>query len=244
MKIDFNFINEILNSDDNKSISCTVDEYLLSQYENSSKNLFEFIKNEFNKYELAQYIKYISYYINSKNQVNCLKYPPRSIAYIEFGANSKTTLSYEHAAVIIRETGSRVFVVPCSSSLSAHKKLEKNPDEYMFGNTKNGFEKDTILFIQECKWVDKSMIKFQPTRKVDQLFFEDIYNKIFRNLFHKYHKILKELEDSEAEMKKELSSYINTIEELNNQLEREKKINLELTNLLDDETSPDIDSSN
>ena len=105
--------------------------------------------------------------------------------------NYDREFAYIHPAVIVKNTFDRVFIVPCTSRNPRVDKDGKVFPEYMTAKIKDGFEKKSVLMLNEAKFVDKNRV-VSKIGKVTKEFYDKLYNELFRQLFEsKYYEIEK-----------------------------------------------------
>ena len=182
-EIDYGLLCKIKEDKKNKHVECSECLGLFEQCKLICGNIGELL-NQLKAHELAQWIVAEDFYIRNKKAENHFHYPSRSILYVELGNNIGDELSYEHLAVLIKESGDKLFVIPCSSSNRAHYKLENYNKEYMLAKEEDGFPKETVLFIKESKWVSKSRVVSTYKNRVDGEFFKEIKTRLLTDLFN------------------------------------------------------------
>lgn len=52
----------------------------------------------------------------------------------------------------------------------------------MIGKTKDGFAKNTVIMLEEARYVDKNRV-ISNLGKVTNEFFDELYNKVFGHIF-------------------------------------------------------------
>ena len=98
-------------------------------------------------------------------------YSKREIVFVELGANIGNELSYEHFCVVLESYKDKIFVVPCSSSkiTKVYDKQSNLLKEYIIGKKDmDGFTKDTVLILNEAKWINKSRVLMFTKKKISQ----------------------------------------------------------------------------
>lgn len=190
---------------------------IILEFSYTLNNLFKFAKTQFNNYEMALWIKYNEIYIQRKKSYFSDGLTFRDIVWVDFGANIGNELSYEHLCVVVAEQKENVFVIPCSSS-RIKKAYIKNTNilypEYMIGEKCDGFNKKTVLILNNAKWISKSRVIRKHGRKLSKTLYTDVYNKLFSMIFEP--------------KQRELKTKVSIIENLNKGIEQYKFENAKL----------------
>ncbi len=213
-------IRDVLDEKD-KDTDCTQCPELISEYEFIINQLETLIKNRFKKHELAQWINATNWYITLKEEYRKnYDYKVRSIVYAELGTNIGNELSYEHLAVVLKTGNVKVFIVPCSSSDNAKKRLKANDQDYILGTVSAGFPKDTVLHIKDARWISKARIK-DTTRpsKVQPELFDEIYNRVFKDIFNTKHLLIEKQDKLIEVLVNERDNLISNMASLNMEIE-------------------------
>lgn len=169
---------------------------LLSQFLLLQNNLFKFIKT-FSCYEFCLWLKYKDLYINKKRLHYSLTYKKGDLVYVELGANIGNELSYIHPCIILEDKFQSLFVVPCSSSKVSkayNKKTGKLHDEYLIGETTDGFPKRTALIFNNVRWISKTRV-VRTIGSIEKSFLNSVFEKSFSYSNPQKHYILNRYED-------------------------------------------------
>jgi mRNA-degrading endonuclease toxin of MazEF toxin-antitoxin module len=203
-KLDLNLIDAEKNRKD-KVEKLINNHTLLGQFLLLQNNIFKFVKN-FTIYEFCLWIKYMNFYILRKNEFYKNKYKKGDIVYIELGTNIGNELSYIHPCVILEENRDNIFIIPCSSS-KVSKIYDKKGNiykEYILASKNDGFTKDTVLLLNNIKWVSKTRI-VNTMGKVSKELLNKLYEESFKyNYSHQFYQ-LKKVEEKNIALEKELS---------------------------------------
>ncbi len=207
-EINHQMLEQLKDNHELKNVDCYKNQELMVQFFYHKNNIFKFIKERFDVYQLALWIKSREFYIKRKETNYEHAYKPRDIVLIDFGDNMKSELSYKHPCVVIRNDTYNIFVVPCSSSKikkAINKKTGKEYNEYIIGYETDGFSKPTVLILNSARWVSKSRIIERKDDKIPKQvtpdFFKKLYDKLFSFIFaYKDFKINKRINDLEMEI--------------------------------------------
>lgn len=192
MNIDKNIINFIKGNDSKfKNLKLMDDEKLKKEFFTSFKN-YELKLSTESAYEIALWIESNEKHLSASKQNNFTKYRLGEIILVDLGWNNyDREFAYIHPAIVINETPTKIFIVPCSSGSPRKDKKGNIYPEFEIGTSKDGFEKDTVVMLYEAKYIDKNRV-ISRLGKTSKQFFEKIYNKLFQQLFEPiYYKILK-----------------------------------------------------
>jgi len=225
--VDHAFLRQEKSNPASKISDCVKCQNTIDQLTNTLDNTDEFIRSEFTKFELLLWIESNEIYIKRKKTYFINKYSLRDIILVDLGQNVGNELSYEHFAIVLKNSHDKLFVVPCSSS-----KIKKayNPktgnlyDEYLVGDIADGFSKKTVIMTRDAKWISKSRV-LNNTGIISKLLFDQLYEKIFLDLFEPRNYLLKTIKQNNADLTNRLDSTIrerdnlsDTVEELERQL--------------------------
>ena len=187
MNINKNIINIIKRNDLKfKKIKFTEDEELKKEFFTSLKN-YEFKLSQQSAYEIALWIESNEKHIAASHQNNFTKYNLGEILLVDLGCNYyDREFAYIHPAIVIKETPTKIFIVPCSSGTPRKDKNGNIYPEFEVGTINDGFQKDTIVMLYEAKYIDKNRV-ISKLGKTSNQFFNHIYNKLFEQLFEPIH---------------------------------------------------------
>lgn len=194
MEINKDIINLIKRNDNKfKHIKFMQDEKLKKEFFTSLKK-YEFKLSEQSAYEIALWIESNEKHLSALKQNNYIKYNLGDILLVDLGWNNyDREFAYIHPAIVIKETATKVFIVPCSSGKPRKDKNGNIYPEFEIGTPLDGFQKDTVVMLYEAKYIDKNRI-ISKLGKVSNEFFDKIYNKLFEQLFEPIHYKMKKLE--------------------------------------------------
>ena len=222
-----NHLKDVKIKDENKNKNSKECEKTMLQFFYSQNNIFKFVSKYFSIYELALFIKSRLTYIAKKNYINKTMYSKREIVFVELGANIGNELSYEHFCVVLESYKDKIFVVPCSSSkiTKVYDKQSNLLKEYIIGKKDiDGFTKDTVLILNEAKWINKSRVLMFTKKKISQELYKEMYEKTFLLIFPSKEIQIKNLEKIIKEQKDKIFELEEKIEVF------EKGKNLEIEN--------------
>lgn len=187
MNINKNIINLIKRNDTKyKNIKFTHDEQLQKEFFTSLKN-YEFKLTEQSAYEIALWIESNEKHLSSSKQNNFTRYSLGEILLVDLGWNNyDREFAYIHPAIVIKETATKIFIVPCSSGIPRKDKDGNIYPEFEVGTSLDGFQKDTVVMLYEAKYIDKNRV-ISKLGKTSNQFFDKIYNKLFEQIFEPIH---------------------------------------------------------
>lgn len=180
MEINKNIINLIKRNDSEfKSIKFNQNEKLKKEFYTSLKKYeFDLIKKS--AYEIALWIESNEKHLSVSNKINYTKYTPGEILLVDLGSNNYAgEFSYIHPAIVIKETSTKIFVVPCSSGEPRRNSYGIVYPEYEVGNINDGFQKNTVVMLYEARFIDKNRV----ISKLGKTTFS-FFNKILKKLSH------------------------------------------------------------
>lgn len=192
MTIDKNIVNFVKRNDSKfKNITLTKDEKLKKEFFTSFKK-YEFELIEKSAYEIALWVESNEKHLSASKQNNFTKYSLGEIILVDLGWNNyDREFAYIHPAIVINETPTKIFIVPCSSGSPRKDKKGIIYPEFEVGTLKDGFERDTVVMLYEAKYIDKNRV-ISRLGKTSNHFFDRIYNKLFQQIFEPIHyKMLK-----------------------------------------------------
>ena len=196
MTIDKNLIKLIKRNEAKfKNIRFMQDEQLKKEFFTSLKN-YEFKLTEKTAYDIALWIDSNEKHLSASNQNNSIKYKLGEILLVDLGWNTyNREFAYIHPAIVIKETATKIFIVPCSSSSPRKDKNGNIYPEFEVGTTNDGFQKNTVVMLYEAKYIDKNRV-ISRLGKTSPQFFDKIYNKLFEQIFEPIHYKIKKLESN------------------------------------------------
>lgn len=196
MKINTNIINLIKRNEAKfKNISFMQDEKLKKEFFTSLKN-YEYKLTESSAYEIALWIESNEKHLSALNQNNFTNYNLGEILLVDLGWNNyDREFAYIHPAIVIKETATKIFIVPCSSSTPRKDKNGNIYPEFEVGTKLDGFQKDTVVMLYEAKYIDKNRV-ISRLGKTSSNFFDKLYNKLFEQIFEPIHYKMKKLESN------------------------------------------------
>jgi hypothetical protein len=194
MVINRNTINLIKRNDIKfKNIKFMQDEKLKKEFFTSFKN-YEFKLTEQSAYEIALWIESNEKHLSALHQNNFTKYNLGEILLVDLGWNNyDREFAYIHPAIVIKETATKIFVVPCSSGTPRKDKKGDIYPEFEVGTPNDGFQRNTIVMF---KYIDKNRV-ISRLGKTSNQFFDKIYNKLFEQIFEPIHYKMQKLENKE-----------------------------------------------
>lgn len=190
MNIDQNLINHVKNNENKyKNEKMNNNMLLEKEFYTSFKNYEKHLIKK-TSYETALWIESNEKHLTSIGKSNSTKYKSGQIVLIDLGWNNyDNEFAYIHPAVIVKNTYDRVFIVPCTSRKARKDKNGNVFPEYIIGTVNDGFEKESVLMLNEARFVDKNGI-ISKIGLVTNDFYDKIYNKLFNQLFEsKYYEI-------------------------------------------------------
>lgn len=197
MKINKSIINIIKRNDEKfKNISFMQDEKLKKEFFTSLKN-YEFKLTEQSAYEIALWIESNEKHLSASQQNNFTKYNLGEFLLVDFGWNNyDREFAYIHPAIVIKETPTKIFIVPCSSGAPRKDRNGNTYPEFEVGTTADGFQRNTVVMLYKAKYIDKNRV-ISRLGKTSNQFFDKIYNKLFEQIFEPIHYKLKKLEEKQ-----------------------------------------------
>ena len=187
MDINKNIINLVKRNDVKfKNIKFMQDEKLKKEFFTSLKN-YEFKLTEQSAYEIALWIESNEKHLSASQQNNFTKYNLGEILLVDLGWNNyDIEFAYIHPAIVIKETYTKIFIVPCSSSTPRKDKEGNIYPEFEVGTPNDGFQRNTIVMLYEAKYIDKNRV-ISKLGKTSNQFFDKVYNKLFEQIFESIH---------------------------------------------------------
>lgn len=162
------------------------DEKLKKEFFTSLKN-YEFKLTKQSAYEIALWIESNEKHLSASQQNNFTKYDLGEILLVDLGWNNyDREFAYIHPAIVIKETYTKIFIVPCSSGTPRKDKKGNIYPEFEVGTPKDGFQRNTIVMLYEAKYIDKNRV-ISKLGKTSNQFFDKIYNKLFEQIFEPIH---------------------------------------------------------
>ncbi|MBR3672868.1 MAG: type II toxin-antitoxin system PemK/MazF family toxin [Clostridia bacterium] len=194
MEINKNIINIIKRNDEKfKNISFMQDEKLKKEFFTSLKN-YEIKLTEQSAYEIALWIESNEKHLSASQQNNFTKYNLGEILLVDLGWNNyDREFAYIHPAIVIKETPTKIFIVPCSSGAPRKDRNGNIYPEFEVGTTADGFQRNTVVMLYEAKYIDKNRV-ISILGKTSNQFFDKIYNKLFEQIFEPIHYKLRKFE--------------------------------------------------
>ncbi len=192
MNVNKSVINIIKrNNNKFKSINFMQEEQLKKEFFTSFKN-YEFKLAKQSAYEIALWIESNQKYLCASKKNNFTKYRVGEILLVDLGCyNYEREFSYIHPVIVIKETPTKIFIVPCSSGTPRTDINGNIYPEFEIGKNNDGFEKETVVMLYEAKYIDKNRV-VSKLGKVSNEFLNKIYNKLFQQIFEPiYYKIKK-----------------------------------------------------
>ena len=160
------------------SNTCLQKEFYTS-YKNYEKDL-----EKRSSYEIALWIDSNEKHLAALKKESIIKYKLGEILLVDLGWNNyDREFAYIHPAIVIDEKKTKIFIVPCTSGQPKRNKYtgEIYPD-YLIGKKEDGFEKDSVIMLQDARYIDKNRV-ISKLGKVTSEFFDTLYNKVFEQIF-------------------------------------------------------------
>lgn len=183
MEINNDVVIEIKNNDKKyKSLKFIEEERLKKEFYTSLKN-YEIKLTQQTAYEIALWIESNEKHLAASNKNNFTKYKLGEILLVDLGWNTyDREFAYVHPAIVIKETATKIFIVPCTSG-----EPRKNSDgniypEFQVATKEDGFQRNTVVMLYEARYIDKNRV-IARIGKTSKDFFNKIYNKLFEQLF-------------------------------------------------------------
>lgn len=195
MDINKNIISFVKRNDSKfKNIEFIDDEKLKKEFFTSLKN-YEFKLTKQSAYEIALWIESNEKHLSASQQDNFTRYNLGEILLVDLGWNNyNREFAYIHPVVVIKETSTKIFIVPCSSGKPRKDKNGNIYPEFEIGTPADGFQKNTVVMLYEAKYIDKNRV-ISKLGKTSNAFFNKIYNKLFEQIFEPiYYKMQKSQE--------------------------------------------------
>lgn len=182
MKINRNIINLIKRNDDKfKNVKFNQNEILKKEFYTSLKK-YEFALTKKSAYEIALWIESNEKHLSISQRINYIKYYAGEILLVDLGSNNYDgEFSYIHPVIVINETPTKIFIVPCSSGNPRKNSHGIVYPEYAIGGIKDGFNKNTVVMLYEARFIDKNRV-ISKLGKTTQSFFDQICYKLFYQL--------------------------------------------------------------
>lgn len=239
-------IKNILDDITNKDINSNQNIDLLQEWSKCNTNYLNYCLTNCSTYEVAQIITSQDNYLKKKNTFvkNGVNYNARQIVMVELGENYNN-LSYKHPCIVIDSVGDKIFVVPCTSGDAPRNKMTKEIYKgYMEASVEEGFNHTTTIILKEARCIDKIQVtypikdhKSKKFKRVDKEYFKKIREELFKLLFESQSYILesanknvKQLEDKNIELQKELENKDKEIESLKEKLNKLEEAAVDLEN--------------
>lgn len=220
---------------ENKNINSVQCKHTMYEFFKIQNNTYKHITTKFKIHEASASIISRDNYINRKAWANKKSFSKGLILYCDFGSNYRNEIAYQHPCVVISQTTYKLFVVPTSSGRlnKAFKSDGDIYDEYVEGNTADGFSKRCCLLLNDAQWISKSRIinDYNSKQKVSSAFIQNVEEKLFKLIMKEKFRnfnYYKKRSDSYTKLQDELSEKDKIIKELRNQLEeldKEKSTN-------------------
>lgn len=197
MNINKDVINIIKRNDTKfKNIKFMQDEQLKKEFFTSLKN-YEFKLTEQSAYEIALWIESNEKHLSASQQNNFTKYSLGEILLVDLGWNNyDREFAYIHPVIVIKETATKIFIVPCSSGTPRRDKNGNMYPEFELGTINDGFQKNSVVMLYEAKYIDKNRV-ISRLGKTSNQFFDKIYNKLFEQIFEPIHYKMQKLENNQ-----------------------------------------------
>lgn len=178
MEINKNIINLIKRNDTKfKNINFNQNERLKKEFYISLKN-YEFELAEKSAYEIALWIESNEKHLSASKQINYTKYNSGEILLVDLGSNNyEDEFSYIHPAIVMKETSTKIFIVPCSSGEPRRNSYGIVYPEYEVGNINDGFHKNTVVMLYEARFIDKNRV-ISKLGKTTFSFFNKVSKKL------------------------------------------------------------------
>ena len=194
MNINKNIINIIKRNETKfKNIKFMQDESLKKEFFISLKNYELKLTNQ-SAYEIALWVESNEKHLSASNQNNFSKYSLGEILLVDLGWNNyDREFAYIHPAIVIKETATKIFIVPCSSGTPRTDKNGNIYPEFEVGTVEDGFQRNTVVMLYEAKYIDKNRV-ISKLGKTSNQFFDKIYKKLFKQLFEPIHYKLQKLD--------------------------------------------------
>lgn len=197
MDINKDIINLIKRNDSKfKNIKFTQDEKLKKEFYTSLKK-YEFKLTNESAYEIALWIESNEKHLSASKKNNFTKYNLGEIVLVDLGWNTyDREFAYIHPAIVIKETATKIFIVPCSSGSPRKDSNENIYPEFELGTPTDGFQRNTVVMLYEAKYIDKNRV-ISKLGKTSKEFFDKIYNKLFEQIFEPLHYKMKKIENNQ-----------------------------------------------
>lgn len=172
------------------------DKQLKKEFFTSLKN-YEFKLTEQSAYEIALWIESNEKHLSAYEQNNFTKYSLDEILLVDLEWNNyDREFAYIHPAIVIKETTTKIFIVPCSSGIPRKDKNGNIYPEFEVGAVNDGLQRNTVVMFYEAKYIDKNRV-ISRLGKLLINFFYKIYNKLFEQIFEPIHYKMKKLENNQ-----------------------------------------------
>lgn len=197
MDINKDIINLIKRNDSKfKNIKFTQDEKLKKEFYTSLKK-YEFKLTNESAYEIALWIESNEKHLSASKKNNFTKYNLGEIVLVDLGWNTyDREFAYIHPAIVIKETATKIFIVPCSSGSPRKDSNGNIYPEFELGTPTDGFQRNTVVMLYEAKYIDKNRV-ISKLGKTSKEFFDKIYNKLFEQIFEPLHYKMKKIENNQ-----------------------------------------------
>lgn len=183
MKINKNVINLIKRNAKNfKDEKLKENKILQKEFYTSFKN-YEKNLEERTSYETALWIDSNEQHLKSLCKKNLTNYKLGTIVNVDLGWNNYDgEFAYIHPAIVIDNKATKIFIVPCTSGEPRKDKKGQVYPEYCIGTIKDGFKKDSVVMLQDARYIDKNRV-ISILGETTPEFFDKIYNKVFEEIF-------------------------------------------------------------
>ena len=197
MDINKNIINLIKRNDTKfKNIKFMEDEKLKKEFFTSLKN-YEVKLIKQSAYEIALWIESNEKHLAASQKNNFTKYSLGEILLVDLGWNNyDREFAYIHPAIVIKETATKIFIVPCSSGIPRKDRNGNIYPEFEVGTTNDGFQRKTVIMLYEARYIDKNRV-ISRLGKTSKQFFDKIYVKLFEQIFEPIHYKMQKLQNNQ-----------------------------------------------
>ncbi|MBR0426659.1 MAG: type II toxin-antitoxin system PemK/MazF family toxin [Clostridia bacterium] len=97
--------------------------------------------------------------MSASQKNNFTKYSLGEIFLVDLGWNNyDREFAYIHPAIVIKETATKIFIVPCSSGTPRKDKIGNIYPKFEVGTANDGFQRNTVVMLYEARYIDKNRI--------------------------------------------------------------------------------------
>lgn len=114
---------------------------------------------------------------------NIINYNCGQILLVDLGWNTyNNEFSFIHPVIVIKNTTSKIFVVPCTSCAVRKNSKGKKLSGQIEGTVADGFKKNSVVKINEARYINKNRV-ISDMGSVTKEFYSKVYDELHNDLF-------------------------------------------------------------